>query len=363
MTVVLFIVVLGVLILVHELGHFILAKRSGIRVEEFGMGLPPRAWGFKKGETIYSINWLPFGGFVKIFGEDPSDKKISEEDKKVSFAWKPRWIQASVIVAGVVFNILFAWILISVTLMSGTYASVEFGGTAIENPELMITHVVPQSPAEKAGLQPGDILVFLESEGHSLQEINPQAVSSFIATSESENVTFLVRRGTESASFTVSPSDGIIPDRKAIGISMSMVGIVRLPFIKAFVEGFNATVALTEITAVTLWSFIAGFFSGTSDFSAVAGPVGIVGIAGDVANLGFIHLISFMALLSINLAILNIIPFPALDGGRLLFLLIEAVIRKPLKPAFVRAAHGFGFMLLILLMLVVTWNDVLRLIA
>ncbi|MCK5059722.1 MAG: RIP metalloprotease RseP [Candidatus Pacebacteria bacterium] len=361
MSVILFILVLGVLILVHEFGHFIVAKRLGIRVEEFGIGLPPRAWGIKKGETIYSINWLPFGGFVKIFGENPEEKTISEEDKKVSFAWKPKWTQAAVMVAGVVFNLIFAWLLISVTLISGTFASVELGGATVENPELMITHVAVNSPAEEAGVQAGDVILFLDDGKESLQDVDAETVSSFVASSQGEQITFLVKRGGEQVSMEVISREGIISGRRAVGVSMSMVGLVKLPFHRAFIEGFKATVSLTQSAAVTLWFFVAGFFTGASSLSAIAGPVGIVGMAGDVASLGFVHLLSFMAFLSIQLAILNIIPFPALDGGRLLFLFIEVVIRKPLKPAFVQAAHGFGFMLLILLMLVVTWNDIMRL--
>src|SRR3989344_2465988 len=187
MTVILFIIILAVLIFVHELGHFLLAKKFGVRVDEFGLGFPPRLVGWKKGETTYSLNWLPFGGFVKIFGENPDDESLHGKDKARSLTHKPRWQQALVLVAGVSFNVLFAWLLISAGFMSGLPTSVEampeqnFSTPA----KLIIVNVLPNSPAAEAGLKTGDELVYLKSAtGESSvvgNQLTAELVREFVA--------------------------------------------------------------------------------------------------------------------------------------------------------------------------------------
>ena len=358
MSVLLFIFILGSLVLVHEFGHFITAKAAKIRVDEFGFGFPPKLFGFKKGETEYTLNLLPFGGFVKIFGEDPTDIPLDGE-KKRSFIFKPKWIQMSVILAGVAFNFISAWLLLSITFMSGLEVPISYNAAATD-PRLMVTYVVADSPASKAGLAAGDVILFLENESGALQEVTPQKVSDFISSSEGE-VTILYKRNGETQTVVVSPREGVIPQKRAIGISMDIVGTMRLPVLQAFFEGGKTTLELSQATFVGLTEFFGNIFKGQGDFSQVSGPVGIASIVGDVSRLGLMHILSFMALLSINLGVINLLPFPALDGGRLLFLFIETVTGSPLKMSFVRAAHGAGFVLLILLMLIVTFYDIVRL--
>lgn len=358
MAVFLFVLILGSLVLIHEFGHFITAKAAKIRVDEFGFGFPPKLFGFKKGETEYTLNLLPFGGFVKIFGEDPTELP-SEGEKKRSFIFKPKWVQMAVIVAGVFFNFIFAWLLFSITFMSGLEVPVSYNAAAT-NPRLMITYVATNSPASESGLLSGDTILFLESKTRSLQEVTPQSVSEFISSSQGD-ITVLYKRNDELKTITVSPREGVIPQKKAIGISLDVVGTMRLPFWLALKEGGKTTVELSQATFIGLTEFFGNLFSGRGDFSQISGPVGIASIVGDVSRLGLMHILSFAALLSINLGVINLLPFPALDGGRLLFLLIETVQRKPLKMSFVRAAHGAGFIFLILLMLIVTFYDIVRL--
>lgn len=361
MSIIIFIIILGVLILVHEFGHFIVAVKSGIKVSEFGIGFPPKiARLFRWKETDFTLNAIPFGGFVKIFGENPEEESISGPESARSFVNKPRWIQALVLVAGVSFNIIFAWILISLGFMSGLPTPVDYGGPGVvENPKVVITTVSADSPAHMSGLKSGDAIKSVSSRGVALDTLTPDTVSEFIKTQEKIDVVYT--RGKDEFQTTVTPVDGIVEGRKAVGISMDLIGILRLPVHQAFWEGAKTTGSLLVAVTVGLANFLFDTVTGHGDFSQVTGPVGIVGMVGDVSHLGFIYLLSFTAFISLNLAVINLIPFPALDGGRLLFVLIEAITRRPISPKVANSLNGVGFVLLILLMLVVTVNDVVKL--
>jgi len=376
MSIIIFIIILVILILAHEFGHFIVAKAVGMRVDEFGIGFPPKikGWKRKKSETEYSLNWVPFGGFVRIFGEDgvrEGSQSSTDEgggsltSDERAFINKPKWAQASVIVAGVVFNVLFAWILISAGFMSGLPTPVGAAptGAAVENARLVITAISADSPALASGLKPGDSVVAITSTEGALQEnVTPETVSEFISTHGGEEIAVLYARGEERGTAFVTPQDGVLEGRPAIGITMDMIGILKLPFYQAFWEGAKTTISLTAFIAVGFWDLITGAITGNGPgLSSVTGPVGIVGLVGDASDFGFIYLLGFTAFISINLAIINLIPFPALDGGRLLFLIIETIKRSPIKPVVVNTANTIGFILLILLMVVVTFNDIVRL--
>ncbi len=353
------------LVLVHEFGHFIVAKKSGIRVDEFGLGFPPKVFAKKWGDTLYTLNAIPFGGFVKIFGEDPHAENIEESDKTGSFHYKPKWVQALVLVAGVTMNILFAWLVLSLGFTIGFPAPVDyspFGKTT--NINLIVTEILPGSPADKAGLMAGDRIlsastgdVFVEGES-----LSPESVSTLIAESGTRNVGIAFVRGDASPQeINVTPDSETVPGKRAIGVGMDSMGVLKLPVHLALLEGVRTTWYITEGTAVGLVKFLWDTARFQSDFSQVAGPVGIAGVVGEARALGFTYLLSLIALISINLAIINLLPFPALDGGRLLFVGIEAVIRRPINPVFVRWANMVGFMILILLMLVVTLHDITNL--
>jgi regulator of sigma E protease len=364
MSIIIFLVILAILIFVHELGHFIAAKRSGIRVDEFAVGFPPKVYSIKKGETTYSLNAIPFGGYVKIFGEDPDDESISGPDKDRSFVHKPKLIKAVVLSAGIFFNILFAWFLLSLGFMIGLpFQADNHLNREVLNPVLMITSVVQDSPAHEGGLRPGDSIAELRFEENSLSEVSASAVIEFITSHLNEEITLVFERGGETMSTVVTPRENIWENQEsaAIGVSMDTIGTLRLPLHLAFYEGGRLTIAMTGTIAVALFDFFSQVFTGSADFSQVAGPVGIVGLVGEASEIGFIYLLSFTAFISINLALINLIPFPALDGGRLLFLLIEFIKRSPINPKFANALNMIGFAFLILLMLVVTFHDVLKL--
>lgn len=361
MSIILFIIILAVLVFVHELGHFLIAKKTGVRVDEFAVGFPPKLFSFTKGETLYSLNAIPFGGYVKIFGEDPNDESLKGSDSKRSLVNKPKYIQGAVLLGGIIFNILFAWLLISVSLMSGYKMPVDTANYVVTNPKITILSVLENSPAKLAGLVSGDQITSLkEGDGVILVPQDVSDVQKFISESKSK-VQVSYSRGSEIKTTEVEPVPGISGSNKAIGISMSKVGEVHLPFYLAFWEGAKLTYDTVSQTFFSLIDFFGKIFTGKADISEVSGPVGIAGLVGDASNFGFIYLLGFTAFISINLAVINFMPFPALDGGRLFFLIIEAIIRRPISPKILNFINASGFIFLMLLMLFVTYHDIVKL--
>ena len=351
MSIIIFIIILGVLIFIHELGHFLVAKKNGIKVDEFAIGFPPRIFGFKKGETEYSLNLIPFGGYVKIFGENPDDESL-DPSREDSFVNKSKGVQAAVLVAGVAFNIIFAWLLFSISFMTG-FPSVVSENTQqhISGAHVVITDVISGSPAESSGLQAGDEIV-----AASVGEIQES-----ISNSNGQDITFQYKRNGEIFETVIVPEEGIVEGKYAVGIAMDTIGKLKLPLHLALWEGFTMTLGMIKDIAIGLGLFIVQIFTGNADFDQVAGPVGIVGLVGDASQFGFVYLLGFTAFISLNLAVLNLIPFPALDGGRLLFVLIETIIRRPIKTSVANTINAVGFGLLILLMIVITVSDVIKL--
>ncbi len=350
MSVILFIVVLAVLILAHEFGHFIVAKKSGMRVDEFGIGFPPRLLKFKRGETLYSINLIPFGGFVKIHGEEGQEKNDPR-----SFASKSISVRSAVIAAGVIFNIILAWILISAGFMIGMPTSVSSvpAGAQITDKKVVILDVQKNSPAESAGLKSGDRLAGFDSVG---------AAQKFISENKRQEIELKYQRGNENFSAKLIPRLNPPEGQGAIGIMMDDIGVVSVPWYRAVWEGLKLTCQLAIAIAAAIFNFIIDAIKGISGMDQILGPVGIVTVTGTVAKLGLAYVLNFMAILSINLAIINIIPFPALDGGRLLFLLIEKIKGSPISPKVSGIAHGIGLAILLILMLAITYKDILRLV-
>ncbi len=363
MSVIIFILILGVLIFVHELGHFLVAKKSGIRVDEFAVGFPPRIWSKIKNGTKYSLNLIPIGGYVKIFGESATEESLDPNNKD-SFLNKSRWTQAAVLVAGVVFNILFAWLLFSISLMFGFPSIVtEKNQNNIEKSFVVVTSVVEESPAKKIGLQSGDQIIEIRRNGEvlSLENITTESIQKFISSS-SKLITLDIMRSDQKLSLEIQPEKGVLDlDRPAIGISMERIGKLQFSFFEAIWQGFIMTGQMIKEIASGLSQLITRAVSGDGSFDDVAGPVGIVKLVDSASNFGLNYLLGFTAFISINLAILNILPFPALDGGRLLIVMIEGITRKRIKPAIVNSINTIGFMILLLLMFAITVNDVIRL--
>lgn len=363
MALIIFFIILSLLVLVHELGHFSVAKFFGIRVDEFGLGYPPRVKKlFRWKGTDFSLNALPFGGFVKIFGENYNDSDLKSSSDVPSghgqsFLNQNRIVQAAVLVAGVVGNFLFAWLLFSVGFMTGLPAPADLN-LPISDAHTVITTVLADSPAERAGLKSGDTLISLSRGVKMIAEpVTPESASGFIVES-SDPVSVTVKRGSDLFTTEITPQSGLWSETPAIGVAMEVVGTVQLPFFRSIIQGLITSFQLTLATAQGLGQFLLQAVFGRADLSNVAGPVGLVGMVGDVAKLGFAHLLTFTALISINLCLINLLPFPALDGGRLLFVGVEAVTRRSIPPRFFNLVNTAGFALLIFLMILITINDV-----
>jgi len=343
-TIVAFLAVLAVLIIAHELGHFSTAKAFGIKVEEFGVGFPPRLLSFKKGETRYSLNAIPLGGFTKMVGEvDPSETR--------SLASKSIGVRILVLSAGSLMNFLLPLLLLSIALM--VPHDVVIG-------QVLVEEVLPNSPAAMAGIQPEDAII--SANGKMLN--NTIDLSREIQLNLGKEITMGISRGdsvTEEVQLTPRwrPPEG----QGAIGVLIKTVNptIVsqREPFWRAIPLGVKECIE----TFVLFKNGILSLFIGTTTFQ-VGGPVAIAQMTGEVARAGISPLLEFAAFLSINLAIINIFPLPALDGGRIIFVLLEWVRRgKRISPKIEGLIHGIGFALLITAMLAVTYQDIIRIIS
>jgi len=359
LTIIVFILILGILIFAHELGHFISAKKSGVKVEEFGFGFPPRIFAFKKGETTYSLNLFPVGGFVKIFGEERGDK-ISTS--KRAFYNKPAWQRAIILFAGVFMNFLLAAVFFSIVHGIGTPGIVEQGQeTNYRNIQVQIIEIAKDSPAEKAGIKIGDSILGISFNQETVQVKEVEDVQNFIAGHIGEEITFSLKTGNEIFSKNIVPRPNPPQGEGAVGIAMAKTGLISYPWYTAIVKGFQ-TAGQMVVTMITLfWLLIKTLISKGTMIGEVAGPVGIYSLTSQFIKLGLVYVLQFTAILSINLAIINILPFPALDGGRLLFLLIEKIKGKPIKFKTEKLANSIGFAILILLMIVITFRDIIKL--
>lgn len=384
LTIIIFLAVLSVLVFVHELGHFYTARKFGVKASEFGFGFPPRLIGWyknqggrwrrvvgnksveeledspvagvapAKGATIYSINWLPIGGFVKIKGENGEGQEEND-----SFASRSIGRRIIILVAGVTMNVLLAWLLFSVGYMIGLPQSTDSVGRNARVTESYVTvmEVNPDSPASRGGLAPGDMVIGVEG----VRIATERALQDAISVRGGQETTLSVRRGNDERTTVVVPENLPGSGQAVIGISIFSSGLVSYPFFSAFWEGAKTTVWVLGQIFSSFAMLFKSLFQGTSVGDQFAGPVGIATITGQAARLGFTYLLQFSALLSLNLAVLNILPFPALDGGRILFLLIEKLKGRPVRKEIEAFIHNAGFLLLIALVLFITYRDIIKL--
>jgi len=357
MTILIFLIVLSVLVLAHEWGHFITAKKAGAKVEEFGFGFPPRVFSFKKNGTEFSINLIPFGGFVKIFGElgDHKDSPGSFSGLKISKRVK-------IVSAGVFMNIVLAFILLSLVNLTGKPMIItDKDAHYAKNIQLKILETAKDSPSFLAGVKSGDIVSELSFNGRSQFVSDSDAFRRIIDEANGREVVLKVKRGSGFIDFKITPRINPPPNEGAIGVSLARVGLVKSKWYLFLWDGLRDTVTLFWLIILSLFLLLKTLILEGKMMGELAGPIGIAAITGQAYDMGLSYLINFTALLSIHLAILNFLPFPALDGGRVVFLIFEKLRGKPVSQKIEQAVNLSGFAFLLTLMVFITWKDIAKL--
>lgn len=351
---------LSLLVLGHEAGHFLCAKLFGLKVDEFGFGFPPRIWAWRptknkgtpreaRGETEYSFNWLPFGGFVRISGErgefamvednfdGTADEARKPESDARAFYAQPTWKKSIIVLAGIVVNFIVGWLLVSAVLMIGTPKT------------LVITGTESGSPAAQIGIAAGDVVKnFTDS----------QSFINFVNAHRGQPTEIALLRNGKEVDVIVTPRVTTAPNEGAIGVELAEGGTVREPFFKSLWDGLQTSFILAGLIFQTLWQLIKNLFVHASLLTGVVGPVGIFGIAEETGKIGAIYLVQLLGIISLNLAVVNLIPFPALDGGRFLMVIIEKIKGSAIPEKVEAWINGLGFAFLLLLMLLLTIRDV-----
>lgn len=340
MTVVLMLVIFLILIFPHELGHFLTAKLSGMRVERFSLGFGPRLWSIKRKGTEYLISLFPLGGYVKIAGMAPGEQHVEN-----GFYSKPLSKKLAVIMSGSVMNFLISLLLFSFIFIVG------FRVADLQTP--VVGGVIEDSPAQEAGLEPGDRIVSIN--GYKIEKW--QQIASFVREGEGKKLQILILRDKTTFVYKLEPEYYPQYDRRLIGISPSTTFIHYGP-LTSIGLGAQRVVFLMGLIFKTLGAMLTG--GAPAQFS---GPVGIAKYVGEASKLGIVPFVSLVAVLGVNLGLFNLFPIPALDGGRLLFLVIEGIRKKPVEIEFQEFIHYIGFLILIILMFLVTYQDVLRLLG
>ncbi|PIP24404.1 MAG: hypothetical protein COS25_02880 [Candidatus Nealsonbacteria bacterium CG02_land_8_20_14_3_00_37_10] len=351
------------LLIIHEFGHFIVAKRFGIEVKEFGVGLPPRLFGKKIGKTIYSLNLLPFGAFVKI----PSVEGGGEEDKENYQKLEniPVWQRALIILAGVVSFWLVGIILLSIVFSIGTFQAIsdEEEGPFVNPPKVQIAAIAPDSPAEIAGIKPGDAIKQFQISNFKFQISKVKEVQELTEEYKGEEVTLIIERGKEVFEVSLVPRVSPPEGEGAMGVALVRTAEKSYPIFQAFIKGAETTINLTQAIVVGLVEVLVSLIKGQGLPPGVQfmGPIGIGVLVAQAVQVGLSYFLQFIAIIAIYLAIFNLLPIPALDGGRLLFLGIEKIKGSPVNQKIEQNITTGFFILFIALMILVTIKDVARL--
>ena len=341
--------VLSLLIWVHEWGHFLAARLFRVRVERFSIGFGPRLGGIQVGETDFCVSAVPLGGYVKLYGE--SEAEILGAEREYAFSTKPLWQRAAIVLAGPLFNLLLAWVVFSAFFI--------FKGKPYVLPE--IGQVMAESPAEKAGLKPKDLIL----EINGLPVKTWEELTAKVRESASETLTLKVKREGQVFTLKVRPEIKEIKNIFGEKHKVPVLGIVasgrfetqRIPLWRAFIEGGLKMVSVVELTIKALWKLV----ERALPFSSLGGPLLIAQMAGEQARQGFMALLLFAGILSVNLGVINLLPIPMLDGGHLFFYALEGVRGRPISPRTQERLQKVGLAFLLALMVLVFYNDLLRL--
>lgn len=355
LSIIIFILILSLLILVHELGHFIAAKKNGILVEEFGIGIPPRLFGIKIGETLYSINLLPFGGFNKLYGEEYQEmdnkKKADPKLKSRAFSYKKPWQKATVVLAGVIGNFLLGWLLISILFTNGV---------PVNTNKVIVEKVQKNSPAEKAGVKINDVIKKITKEKEYVLS-SPEELVNLTNKFSGEEILITIERNNENISFKLRPRKDPPKGEGSLGIVITSYEIKKYPWYQAPFFGLVEAVNMTKQIASELLKILFQLITFQKTKTAgISGPIGIASYTSQVVKYGASAILQFTAILSLNLAVLNILPFPALDGGRLIFVIYEWVTKRKVNKKIEQYTNLAGMATLLLLLIIVTIFDIMK---
>lgn len=345
------IILLGVIIFVHELGHFLSAKLTGVKVLKFSLGFGPKLIGKKYGDTEYLISSIPFGGYVKMLGEHSEDE-IKDEERIHAYTKQPVWKRFIIVFSGPFFNLLFA---VCILFFIFIY------GLPVLLPE--VGDVLPKTPAEKAGLLKGDTIISIE--GTEIKQWDE--MTKIIRSSLGKSLNLRIKRKTEIITLSITPEKKMVKDIFGQEKEVALIGIK--PSGNTFMSKSSFPGAITssirrtwEISVLTLVSVIK-LIQRVIPMETIGGPILILQMAGEQASLGFLNFFFFMAIININLGILNLLPIPILDGGHIVFLGIEAIRRKPLNEKVIAVAQRVGLAIILLIMAFALYNDIIRIIT
>lgn len=348
------------LIILHELGHFVFAKKYNVKVEEFGIGIPPRLVGKKFGETLYSLNLLPLGAFVRLQGEEQAVPGPR------SFSSKPIWQRMVIVAAGVVaFWLVAVLIFTGLGMTTGVPTGIGDEETAgVLNPKVQILNIAKDSPAQAAGIELGDTIVRMEEQGSgaAAQPIKIAEVQEFAQTHKGKEIVLTLQRNKETREVALVPRTDPPVSEGAMGVALVRMGFVQYSWWEAPLKGIERTALLTSQIVRSLGTLLGNLVSGKGvpAGAEILGPVGIVHLLSNSFSLGIPQFLSFFAVLAVYLAIFNALPIPVVDGGKLLFLAIEAFRKKPIPQAWEQKMGAVVFVLLITLMVWVTIKDIVR---
>ncbi len=350
-TLVLFIATFTLIVAVHEFGHFASARLLGMKVLEFAFGFPPRLWGTRRGETEYTINWIPFGGFVRILGQDDFSIHQQGTGDPRSFTSKPWWAQAIVLAAGVFMNFVLAILILTIAFMTGTTAPTG---------DVRVFDVRPNSPAALAGIQVGDIVV--DVDGTPIHTARAMVNITSKAADKQQQISIdVTRNGQAVPPIKATPRADPPAGEGPLGVQLEEVqSAVAVPPQQAFGSAVGLTGDVVSQIVGLPAQLIAQRAAPAGGAPVVGGPIEIFRVTGQVAQFGIPTFLKLIGVLSVNLGVINIIPFPGLDGGRLFFVLLGALLRRRLSPQVEAAIHAVGFVLLLGLLVIVSISDIRR---
>jgi regulator of sigma E protease len=351
MDILIFVVALSVLVLVHELGHFFAAKITGVKVEEFGLGLPPKIISKKRWGTVWSLNWLPIGGFCKLYGEDLTEEL---KNKNGSFLDKNPWQKGLIVLGGVIMNVVLA-----VMIFTGVYLIL---GVPKETDRVKIIGVSKDSPAEKVGLKEGDVVLKVQN----IELKKSSELTEEVAKFKGQKVAFEIERENRVENFIIDVREKAPDGQGLVGIVISNTEMEKIKwyeFYKGIGAGFKEAYYWGEIIFKGVTGMIGNLFGGQVP-KDVSGPIGMFRATSSIrSNQGILAVVHFFGVVSVNLAIVNVLPFPALDGGRIIFVLYELIFKKRANQKLETMINNLGMMILLSLILLITIGDVYRLVT